>query len=130
MQSTSALAYQASKSSLKKCAFCLGQHWSHKSDVKTDIEARKSYLENHKNVLIVYECHLNNKYLKNYGKGIHNSAICNNKEEKEPLETTSNPSTTDKETILLQTAEMHVLNENNNKKSVTTQGVYVLNLLP
>ena len=36
----------------------------------------------------------------------------------EPLETTSILSSTDKGMILLQTAEVHVLNKNNNKKSV------------
>ena len=71
-----------------------------------------------KNILIVYECHLSNKCLKNYDKEIHNSAICNNQEEMEPLETTSILSSTDKGMILLQTAEVHVLNKNNNKKSV------------
>lgn len=61
---------------------------------------------------------MNNKCLKNYDKEIHNSTICNNQEEMEPLETTSVLSSTDKGMILLQAAEVHVLKKNNNKKSV------------
>lgn len=87
--------------------------------MKTDYEARKSCLKNHKKC---FNClrvsFLSNKCLKNYDKEIHNSAICNNQEEMEPLETTSILSSTDKGMILLQTAEVHVLNKNNNKKSV------------
>ena len=47
---------------------------------------------------------------------IHNSAICNKGEERETIETTSNLSSSNKEMILLQTAEVYVVNETNNKE--------------
>ena len=47
---------------------------------------------------------------------IHNSAICNKGEERETIETTSNLSSSNKEMILLQTAEVYVVNERNNKE--------------
>ena len=53
LRTTSALASQASKSISNKCVFCLGQYWLDKCDVITNTEARKIYLKNHKDVLIV-----------------------------------------------------------------------------
>ena len=63
---------------------------------------------------------MSNKCLKTKGcyycEGIHNSAICNKREENETTETTSNLSSSNKEIILLQTAEVYVVNERNNKE--------------
>ena len=67
------------------------------------------------------ESHLSNKCLKTnrcyYCKGIHNSAICNWWEEKETMETMPNSfCSSDKEIILLQTAEVYVINKRSNKE--------------
>ena len=51
-----------------------------------------------------------------YCKGIYNFAICNEQEEKQTMETTSNLSSSSKEMILLQAAEVYVVNERNNKE--------------
>ena len=87
----------------------------------TDTEARKIYLKNHKRCFnSLREGHLSNKCLKTkecyYCKEIHNSAICNKREERETIETTSNLSSPNKEMILLQTAEVYVVNQRNNKE--------------
>ena len=118
---TSALASQASKSISNKCVFGLGQHWSDKCNVITNTKTRKIYLKNHK---ICFNClregHLSNKRLKTKGfyycKGIHNSAICNKREERKIIETTSNLSSSNKEMTLPQTAEVYVVNERKNKE--------------
>ena len=99
----------------------MGQHWSDKCDVITDTEARKIYLKNNKRCLnCLREGNLSNKCLKTKGcyycKGIHNSAICNKREERETIETTSNLASSNKEMILLQTAEVYVFNESSNKE--------------
>ena len=65
----------------------------------------KVYLKNHKRCFdSLKEGHLSNKCLKTKGcyycKGIRNSAICNEREEKEIIETTSNLSSSKKEMIL------------------------------
>ena len=61
---------------------------------------------------------MSNKCLKTKGcyycKGIHNSAICNKQEEKETIETTSNLPLSNREMILLQAAEVYVINKRNN----------------
>ena len=81
---TSGLASQASKNISSKCIFCL-VHWSDKCDVMTGTEAGKIYLKNHKRCFnCLSEGHLSNRY---YCKGIHNSAICNKREERETIET-------------------------------------------
>ena len=74
----------------------------------------KSYLKNCKRCFnCLREGHLSIKCLKNEGcyycKRIHNSAICNKREEKEIIETTSSLSSSNKEMILLQTAEVCML---------------------
>ena len=65
----------------------------------------------------VREGYLCNKCFKIKGKRIHNSAICNKPEEKKTTETAWNLSSTDKEKILLPTAEVYVANERNNNSA-------------
>ena len=63
---------------------------------------------------------MSNKYLKTKGcyycKGIHNSVICNKRQEKEIIEAASNLSSSNKEMTLIQPGEVYVVNERNNKE--------------
>ena len=102
LRTTSALVSQACKSIFNECVFCLRQHWSDKCDVITDTEARKMCLSNHQRCFnCLREGHLSNKCLKTkgcyYSKGIHNSAICNKREERDTKKPTSNLSSSNKE---------------------------------
>ena len=63
------------------------------------------------------ESNLFNECLKIKGKRIHNSAICNKREEKKTTETAWNLSSTDKEIILLPTAEVYVANGRKNNSA-------------
>ena len=129
------LGTRSSHQSKVKCVFCRGSHFSDKCSVISDCEARKKFLtENKKCFLCLGSGHLSWNSVKNktcyYCKGMHNSAICYNKnkstktEEKEKNETetqidkneTAANCASSISSILLQTAEIIVENPLNKKE--------------
>ena len=90
------LGTRSSHQSKVKCVFCRTSHFSDKCSVISDCEARKKFLtENKKCFLCLGSGHVSRNCVKKktyyYCKGMHNSAICYNKnkstktEEKEKI---------------------------------------------
>ena len=83
------------------------------------MEVRKILLRNHKRCFIcLNQGYISQNCSKNNGcyfcKGLHNSAICNNRDKKERPETTNfNFSSSKKDFLLLQTAEVNLFNKSN-----------------
>ena len=92
--STSAL-YRQTKKRAKTCVFCKGDHWSDRCSVITDMEVTKILLWNQK---LCFACFIQGNVSQNYSKkdgyyfckGLHNSAIYNNKDKKETPDTNVN----------------------------------------
>ena len=116
--SASALQSQPEKRT-KTCVFCKGDHWSDRCSVITETEARKLLSRNHKRCYIcLNQGHISQNCLKKNGyyfcKGLHNSAICNNRDKGETPENTNvNFPTSGKDFVLLQTAEVNLFNKLN-----------------
>ena len=116
--SASAL-YSQSKKRAKTCVFCKGDHWSDRWSVITDMEVRKILLINYKRCFICLNQGRNSQNcLKKNGccfcKGLYNSTIGNNKDKKETPENTNvNFSSSEKDFVLLQTAEVNLFNKSN-----------------
>ena len=99
--------HSQSEKGAKTCAFCKGDHWSDRCSVITDMEVRKILLRNHKRCFIcLNQGYISQNCLKKNGcyfcKGLHNSAICNNRDQKETSENTNvNFSPCEKDFVLL-----------------------------
>ena len=99
----------------KTCVFCKGDRPSGRCSVITYMEV--ILLRNHKQCFIcLYQGHISQNCLKKNGcyfcKGLHESAICNNKGKKETPENTNvNFSSSGKDFVLLQTAEVNLFNK-------------------
>ena len=116
--SASALCSQSEKR-VETCVFCKGDHWSDRCSVITDMEVRKILLRNHKRCFIcLNQGHISQNCSKKNGcyfcKGLHNSAICNNRDKTETPENINvNFSSSEKDFVLLQTAEVNLFNKSN-----------------
>ena len=110
-----------SHQSVKYC-FCKWSHWSDKCHVVTYAVARKDFLrKGERCFLCLGQGHISNKYQKSkryfYCKGLHNSAICENKITKNNMAENSEINSSTKYSansccVLLQTAEIILVNIN------------------
>ena len=116
---SAAALYSQSEKRVKTCAFCKGDHWLDRCSVITDMEVRKILLRNHKRCFIcLNRGHISQNSLKKNGcyfcKGLPNSTICSNRDKKEKPENTNvNLSSSEKDFVLLQTAEVNLINKSN-----------------
>ena len=109
-----------------KCIFCRGNHWSDKCNVISDFEARKDFLKKEKICFLCLKpdhlsCNCTKTIPCNYCKGMHNSAICNDRN-KQGNQTFMNCAS-NVSSIFLQTADI-VLANPNNKKQVKTKVLF------
>ena len=128
-----------SHQSMKRC-FCKGSHWSDKYHVVTDPVARKVFLRKVDwRFLCLSQGHISRSCQKSkrrfYCKGSHNSVICENKitnnyvAENSEINSSTNYSA-NSSCVLLQTAEIILVNQGSQKSYVNESVKSFLKLIP